>query len=155
MGILHNLKLKLAPPKISDLDFGTLLFTLVPEAPEESYWECEWTFPKTGSKVTILLPGTDSGPMPEARQFFLTLPGRYEQILSAARPKLEEAFEIWVPQGSPADVFTAVKLLGFGVEDPKAQIVQWNAEFETIGETWLGITIPFVGNEAQEAIVDT
>jgi len=28
-------------------------------------------------------------------------------------------------------------------------------EFETTGEKWLGITIPFIGDIAQEAIVDT
>ena len=55
----------------------------------------------------------------------------------------------------PQDIFTVVKLAGFGVENPKAQPVEWDVSFETTGEKWLGITIPFVGDMAQEALVNT
>lgn len=155
MGILHNLKLRFSPPKITDPDFGSLLFILIPNAPDKSYWECEWTFPKTGKVITIALPEGKDGPTPEARQFYLSLPGRFEQILAAARPHLEEVFRKWLKQDLPQDIFTVVDLGGFGVEDPKAQPVEWDVEFETTGEKWLGITIPFVGDAAQKAVVDT
>jgi hypothetical protein len=127
----------------------------VPNAPEKSYWECEWTFPKTGNVISIGLPGGESGPMPESRQFYLGLPVRFEEILSAARPKLAQVFQIWLQKELPQDIFTVVKLAGFGLEDPKAQPVQWDISFETTGEKWLGIIIPFVGNAPQEAVVDT
>jgi len=55
----------------------------------------------------------------------------------------------------PQDIFTGVKLAGFGLEDPKEQPVQWYVGFETKGDDWLGITIPFVGDTAGKAIVDT
>jgi hypothetical protein len=153
MGILHNLKLRFSPPRMTDPDFGHLLFMFIPNAPRRSYWECEWIFPSC--MICIGLPGDESGPMPEARQFYLSLPERFEELLTAARPKLEQALNTWLQQELPQDIFTAVKLTGFGVEDPKARPAKWNIAFETTGERWLGITIPFVGDEPQEAVVDT
>ena len=155
MGILHNLKLRFSPPRIADSDFGSLLFMFIPNAPERSYWECEWIFPKTGTAISIGLPGGESGPLPEARQFYLSLPGRFEQILAAARPRLEHVFKAWLQQDLPQDIFTVVKLAGFGVENPKAQPVEWDISFETTDEKWLGITIPFIGDTPQEAVVNT
>ena len=154
MGILHNLKLRLSPPRITDPDFGRLVFIFIPNAPEQSYWECEWTFPKTGTVISIGLPGGESGPLPEARQFYLGVLERFEQILAAARPELGRVFKSWLQQDLPANIFTVVKLSGFGVEDLKTQPIDWDISFETTGEKWLGITIPFVGDEAQEAVVD-
>ena len=155
MGFLHNLKLRFAPPRLADPDFGTLLFMFIPAAPERSYWECEWQFPKTGTLISIGLPGGERGPLPESRQFCLCLAERYEQILAAARPKLEEAFRDYLQQDLPPDVFKVAKLAGFGVEDPKAQPMKWDIAFETTGERWLGISIPFVGDTPQVAVVDT
>jgi hypothetical protein len=155
MGILHNLKLRFSPPRISDPDFGSLLFMFIPNAPERSYWECEWKFPKTGTVVSVGLTGGEGGPLPEAREFYLRLPGRFEQILAAARPKLEQVFKTWLQQELPRDIFTVVKLAGFGVEDLKAQPLHWDISFETTGAKWLGIIIPFEGDAAQEPVVDT
>lgn len=155
MSIFHNLKLRFSPPKISDADFGSLLFMFIPNAPDRSYWECEWTFPKTGTQISIGLPGGESGPLPEARQFYLGLPERFNQILSATRPELELVFRKWLQQDLPQDIFTVVKLAGFGLEDAKTHPVHWDIAFETTGDKWLGITIPFVGDIAQKATVDT
>ena len=55
----------------------------------------------------------------------------------------------------PADMFSELKLTGFSVDDPKARPIQWCVWFETTGEKWLGITIPFVEEAAGEAEVDT
>lgn len=155
MGILHNLKMRFSPPRISDPDFGSLLFMFIPNAPERSYWECEWKFPKTGTEISIALPGGESGPLPEAREFYLSLPGRFEQILAAARPQLQDVFRTWLEQDLPQDIFTVVKLAGFGVEDLKAQPLDWDISFETTGGKWLGIIIPFHGDTPQKAVVDT
>lgn len=155
MGILHNLKLRLSPPRITDPDFGRLIFIFIPNEPEQSYWECEWTFPKTGTVISIGLRGGESGPLPEARKFYLGVLERFEQILAAARPELGRVFKSWLQQDLPANIFTVVKLSGFGVEDLKTQPIEWDVSFETTGEKWLGITIPFVGDEAQEAVIDT
>src|SRR5205823_5310025 len=110
MSILRNLKLRFSPPRIADPDFGSLLFMYVPSAPERSYWEGEWIFPKTGTPVSIGLDGGESGPLPEARQFYLSLPSRFEQILAAARPKLELVFKDWLQEELPRDIFSAVKI---------------------------------------------
>jgi hypothetical protein len=155
MGILKNLKLRFSPPRITDADFGSLLFMFIPNAPERSYWECEWKFPTTGTEISIGVPGGESGPLPVARQFYLSLPGRFEQILAAARPQLQEVFRTWLQQDLPQDIFTVVKLAGFGLDDARAQPVQWDISFETTGDKWLGIIIPFVGDTAQKATVDT
>jgi hypothetical protein len=155
MGIPHNLKLRFSPPRITDPDFGSLLFVFIPNAPETSYWECEWKFPKTRTEISIDLPGGESGPLPEARQFYLSLPERFEQILAAARPQLQNVFRSWFQQDLPRDIFTVIKLAGFGLEDVKAQPVRWDISFETTGDMWLGIKIPFIGDTAQEPTVDT
>jgi hypothetical protein len=127
----------------------------IPNAPERSYWEGEWLFPKTRSTISIALPGGEDGPLAESRQFYLDLPGRFEQVLSAARPKLAEVFRNWLNQELPQDIFAVVKLAGFDIEDPKAQPLEWDISFETTGEKWLGIVIPFQGGTPQEAVVDT
>jgi hypothetical protein len=157
MGILHNLKLRFSPPRITDPDFGSLLFMFIPNAPERSYWEGEWTFPETGGMVSIGLPGGECGPMSEARQFYLNLPGRFEELLATARPKLEEVLKSWLEQELPQNIFVAVKLTGLGIENLGAGQVEWNIGFETIGEKWLGITVRFVGDEPRDgqAVVDT
>ncbi len=155
MSIFHNLKLRLSPLRINDPDFGPLLFIFIPNAPDQSYWEGEWTFPKTGSKISIGLPGDEHGPHSAARQFYLKLPGRFEQIISAARPELQKVLSKWRQQDLPPDIFTVITLTGFGLENPKEQPLRWDISFETTGDTWLSITIPFVRDTAQPSIVDT
>jgi len=155
MGLLHSLKLRFSPPRVNDPDFGRLLFMYIPNAPERSYWECEWTFPKTSTVISIGLPGGENGPFPDSRQFYLDLPGRFDQILAQIRPKLAKVFKTWLQQDLPQDIFTVVKLAGFSLEDPTVRPLQWDISFETTGEKWLGITVPFEGDTPQEAVVDT
>lgn len=153
--MLYNLEMRVFPPRISDPDFGSLRFMFIPNAPERSYWECEWKFPKTGTEIYICLPGGESGPSPEVRQFYLSLPERFEEILVAARPKLQEVFRTWFQQDLPQDIFTVVEFTGIGLKDVKTEPVQWDISFETTGDEWLGITIPFVGDIPQQVVVDT
>jgi hypothetical protein len=155
MGFLRNVKLWRHPPKIRDPEFGELVFMHSSNAPQRSYWECEWKFPKTGTNVSIALRGGESGPTRDARHFYLGLPGRFEQIIEASRPRLERVFREWLNQLLPTDIFSVLKLSGFGVEDLVAEPIRWDVSFETTGDKWLGITIPFVGDIAMEAEVDT
>ena len=155
MSFLQRLKLRFSPPRRVDPDFGDLLFMYVPNAPERSYWECEWKFPRTGDVVSIALPGTESGPLPESRAFYLALPDRFEAILEAARPQLSQVFRSSLNRDLPENLFSELKLAGFSVEDPKATPVVWDIAFETTVGRWLGIAIPFVGETAQEPTVDT
>jgi len=155
MGFLRNFRLWLRPLRMSDPEFGNLLFIPIAKAPERSYWECEWTFPKTGTVVFIALRGGESGPTQEVRRFYLGLPARFEQIVTACRPRLEKVFRHWLDQPLPGDIFSTLKLSGFGVEDPTQRPVRWVVSFETIGNKWLGITIPLVAETAMEAEVDT
>jgi len=155
MSVLNNLKLWLSPPRMTDPDFGKLIFMHMGKHPERSYWECEWTFPATGEVVGITLRGGESGPNADARQFYLALPSRYESILKACRPRLEQVFRDWRTQPLPQDIFTVVKLMSFGVENPQERPVQWDVGFETTDDDWLGITIPFVGDTAMDPVVDT
>jgi hypothetical protein len=155
MGFLHNLKLWLTPPRRTDPDFGKLIFMHNAKHPERSYWECEWTFPATGGVVGIALRGGESGPNADARQFYLALPARYESILKACHPRLEQVSRDRRNQQLPQDIFAVVKLTGFGVENPQEQPIRWDVWFETADDDWLGITIPFVGDTAMEPAVDT
>jgi hypothetical protein len=155
MSFLKNLKLRFAPPRIDDPDFGSLLFMFIPNAPERSYWECEWRFPNTGTVISIALPGDERGPDPSGRQFYLGLPARFEGILAAARPKLQAVFREWLNQELPQDIFTVTTLAGFGLDSLAPGEIEWDISFETTGDKWLGIVIPFIGQTPQAAIVDT
>jgi hypothetical protein len=155
MSVLRNLRLWLFPLRMADPDFGMLVFMYTSKRPERSYWECEWTFPKTNTVVVIAIRGSERGPLPEARQFYLSLPGRFEQVLNACRPGLERVFNDWLHQPLPSDVFSLVTLSGFDLDDPNEQPARWEVSFETRGANWLGITVPFVGDTAMEALVDT
>ena len=165
--LLHHLRLRFFPLRRLDPDFGTLLFIFIPNAPERSYWEGAWIFPKTGDLVGIGLDGDETGPFDGSRQFFLSLPDRFDFILAAVRPKLTQVFAEWLQQDLPTDMFSAVKLSGFGFDianrgtgpdaltDISSGQMTWDVTFETTGNRWLGITIPFAGDEPTEPIVDT
>jgi hypothetical protein len=155
MKILKSLALRLRPPKINDPDFGQLTFMYISNHPERSYWEGEWVFPPTKSMVSIGLDGDESGPTPETRKWHLELPARFHRILELARPELAKVFKMWLQHELPKDIFTAVKLSGFGVENPKSHPVEWDISFETTGDKWLGINIPFANDKPGEAVVDT
>jgi len=155
MSFLKSLKLRFSPPRLSDADFGNLLFMYIANAPERSYWECEWKFPRTGTIISIAIPGDDTGPDSRARKFFLALPTRFESIVAACRPQLQEVFSHWLQRDLPADIFSVVKLAGFDLEDPQETLPKWDIAFETTGDKWLGIRIPFVGEVPQKAVVDT
>jgi hypothetical protein len=140
---------------MTDPDFGNLTFMHIEKHPERSYWECQWTFPATGTVIRIALPGGQSGPENDARQFYLGLPARFDSILSACCAKLEQVFRDWRDGYVPQDLFAAVKLTGFGLEDPFEKPIRWDVAFETTDDDWLAITIPFVGDTPQEPVVDT
>jgi len=155
MNIFKSLKLQFRLPKIEDSDFGQLTFMYISNHPERSYWEAEWKFPPTGNSIAIGLDGDESGPRPDTRDWHLALPARFEEILSLAKPELAKVLKTWLEMDLPQDIFTVVKLSGFDLEDPRGKPVKWGISFETTGDKWLSITIPFVGNEAKEPVIDT
>ena len=155
MGLLKELGLRLHPPTLEDPDFGRLQYMYIPRDPSLSYWEGEWVFPPTGTKVAISLPGSVDGPIESGRQFYLSLPARFEDILRSVRPALEGVFGRWLERTMDPDIWREVTLAGFSVDDPDAVPTAWDVSFETTGEKWLGITIPFMGDDPHEAIVDT
>jgi len=144
MRFLYDLKLLLAPPKITDPVFGRLTFIHIAKHPERSYWEGNWTFPSTGYPVGVYPCGGVNGPSEEAREFYLSLPDRFDQILNLCRPTLANVFREWLDRDLPNDILGELRLAGFGVDDPKKHPLRWDVSFETTGEKWLGITIPFV-----------
>lgn len=155
MGLLEELRLRFRPPALEDPDFGRLLYLYIPRNPSASYWEGEWLFPPTRSKVAISLPGTLEGPLDSGRVFYLALPARFDQLIERVRPVLDQVSREWLGRPLRADLWADVKLAGFGVENPNVVPIAWDVGFETVGEKWLGITIPFVGDEPQEPVIDT
>ena len=155
MSILQFLKKRFSPLRITDPDFGSLLYMRIPNAPERSYWECEWNFPRTGTVISISLPGDESGPWEESRQFYFEAVERFDQVLAAVRPQLEAVFMDWLNQELPEYIFSELKLAGFDLQESRTQPVKWDISFETTGKKWLGISIPFEGESPGEATVDT
>ena len=156
MSLLHDLKLRFSPPRLDDPDFGELRYMYISAAPERSYWEsAHWLFTPTGKEVEIDLPGSESGPLPEARQFYLTLPAQFPRLLELARPALDRVFHAWYARPVSHDIWQDVKLAGFGLEDPRATPVQWSMFFEATGAKWLGIIVPFRDEIPGSEVVDT
>lgn len=155
MGFLRSLRLQFCPLKKDDSDFGKLLYMYISNHPERSYWECEWKFPPTGTIISISLPGNEAGPYSESRAFYKEIIAKYETILRTVRPQLSIVFKEWLNKELPEDIFSELKLAGFGLDDGKSNPIRWDISFETTGNKWLGIMIPFEGEIPQKAVVDT
>ncbi|MCU0694287.1 MAG: hypothetical protein MUF54_23095 [Polyangiaceae bacterium] len=153
--MIDRLKLRFRPPRLDDPEFGPLLFMYIANDPDRSYWEAEWLFPPVGYRVSIGLPGNASGPLPESRSFLLARVAEFDRTMELVRPLLDSVFREWLRRPLGLDTWANVKLAGFGFEDPRAEPVEWDVAFETTGERWLGITVPFVGNSPQDPVVDT
>ena len=155
MGVLKELRLRLRPPVLQDPDFGRLVYMYIGNDPSRSYWEGEWLFPPTGTTVSIALPGTADGPVASGRAFYLSMPGRFDRIMELVRPTLDRVFRECFGRPVAADLWSDVKLGGFDIEDPDGVPTAWNVGFESLGDTWLGITVPFLDEQPQEPTVDT
>ena len=127
----------------------------ISNAPQNSYWEGEWLFAPTGTTVSIGLAGDETGPLPEARAFYLAIPARFPHLINLARPRLDAVFREWYNRPVAADLWQDVKLAGFGLEDPRSKPVEWDMSFEALGAKWLGITVPFRGDQPGDPVVDT
>ncbi|HMH15759.1 MAG TPA: hypothetical protein VK578_21845 [Edaphobacter sp.] len=149
------MKLWLAPPKIVDPVFGKLTFMHISKHPERSYWEGEWKLPGSDYSVEVFLRGGEDGPREDSRNFYVNLPNRIQQILEQCRSPLAKVFREWLNREMPKDIFSELKLASFGVDDPDGRPLLWSVSFETTGEKWLGITIPFVDDVAGDAEIDT
>jgi hypothetical protein len=144
------------PPKIQDPDFGELIFMFISNAPKRSYWEGEWLFPPANTKIGITLDGDEYGPNQDARKWYLDyIPSRYDEMKKMISPILKIALRKWTNENIEGDVYRYVKLVGIGVENSKVDPTKWDISFETTGKKWLFISIPFIGNDPQEAEIDT
>lgn len=152
---LHNLKVWVSPPTITDPLFGKLIFMHIEKHPERSYWEGKWELPGTGYPVEVFLAGGEDGPVEAARSFYLTLPDRFERIIEQCRPLLARVFSEWLNRDLPTDLFSELNVAAFNVDDPKEHPLRWSVSFETTGAKRLGITIPFVDDVAGDAEVNT
>lgn len=155
MGWFDRWKWALRPLRREDPEFGALVFQYVPNDPERSYWEAQWTFPPVGYPISISLPGGPEGPNEGGRAFFLALVARFDGLLPRLRPGLEAVFRAWLERPLAADPWRDLVLSGFDVERPTAVPVEWEVSFETTGSKWLGITIPMRGDTPGEPVVDT
>jgi hypothetical protein len=155
MGLFRHFLRRFVPPRMDDPQFGPLIYMHIPNAPERSYWEGEWVFPPTGTKVAIGLVGTSEGPREDARVFYLALPSRFAMLLDRVRPRLDDVFRGCLDRPLAADLWQDVTLSGIALEDPAASPVLWDLAFETTGKRWLGIAIPFRDDEPQEPVIET
>ena len=140
MGLLKELRLRFRPPRMEDPDFGVLLYMHIPQAPANSYWEGEWLFPATRTKVAIALPGGLDGPDIKARAFYLELSTQFDHVVKQVWPALDRVFREWIGRPLDTDLWKDVRLSGFGVEPLNSVPITWDVMFETTGEKWLAIT---------------
>ncbi|HET9887185.1 MAG TPA: hypothetical protein VFR10_06690 [bacterium] len=155
MKLLQRILAPFIPPVLVDPDFGALLYMNIPRNPSKSYWECEWMFPPTKSRIAIALPGGPDGPAAASREFYLKLREDFPRVLELARPKVNQAILDWLNRPLNTDLWIDVKLSGFGIDDLEANPPDWEMSFETTGEKWISITIPFKGEVPGDPIIDT
>jgi hypothetical protein len=156
MNFFKSLQLRFFPPKKRDPIFGNMTFMYISNNPEQSYWECEsWKFPPTNSRIGIGLPGDESGPREEARQFYLAKGEHFKSLVNEAMPKISTAYLEFAGKELKGDLFKTFKLAGFDIEELGKGKPEWSMSFETRKGTWLFITIRFKGDSAFQAVVDT
>jgi hypothetical protein len=68
---------------------------------------------------------------------------------------LAKAWRVWYEAELPEDIFDCLRLSSFQVEDPDARPLRWDVMFETTGEKWLAMSIPFIDDVPQKAVVDS
>lgn len=139
-----------APP-LTDPDFGPLQFVHDSDDPGASFWRADWTFPATGTVIGIVLPGGKDGPRVVAREFYLGLPDRFEQILTSIRPQLKELFGSEMGQELPQDILSAVKPMSIDLEISRGQTLLWDLTFETLDGRRSTISVSFIGDAPQDA----
>jgi len=150
MGLLNPLGFRIGRTVLDDPAFGRLVFIDGPKP----YWEGDWLFPFTGTRIAIGLTGSVEGPNESARAFYLALPDRFDSIVTTVRPILDGVFRELLDRPLD-DMWRDVKLAAIAVEDPDAVPILWDVAFETLGKKWLGIAIPFVDHEPQDPVIDT
>jgi hypothetical protein len=155
MKLLNRLLAPFLPPAIEDSDFGTLHFVHVPRNPAKSYWECEWLFQPTNTRIPIALAGGDEGPTTAARNFYLQLRDEFPRILNVARPKINRAILDWLNRPLNTNLWEDVRLHGFSADDLEANPIEWHISFETTGSKWISIKVPFRGDVPQEPVIET
>ena len=155
LGFFERLKLGFRPLLREDPEFGSLSFVYVANRPDRSYWEAEWLFPPVGYRVAINLDGDLAGPTEEARSFYRARVIAFEETIREVRPQLEKVAIAWLDRPLAVNLWDDLKLAGLGTDDLNASPRTWDISFETTGKRWLGITVPMIGDRAQEAQVDT
>jgi hypothetical protein len=155
VGLFDKVLKRFQPLSTEDPVFGRLTYMHIKQDPSKSYWEAEYVFPPTGTVVSAGLQGNEDGPVPEARDFYLRMQERFEGIMETVMPILDQVFQEWLGRPLSADPWADIEFAGFDVDDPTEHPCKWGVMFETTGEKWLGITVPFVGEEVQPAVVDT
>ena len=135
---------------VDDPTFGRL------EYYDRSRWHGNWMFPPAGENVAIFLPGDRRGLSPGVRDFFETLPDRFDSILSTLRPRLDEIFRRWLQRPLGESLWDDLELTRLEGINPSAQPPEWNMVFELRDEhaESLWITVLLVGDSLQVAIVD-
>ena len=129
MSLLDRVLSHFRPPTLDDPDFGRLLYMHIARDPSRSYWECEWRFPPTGTHISIGLPGSKAGPLPESRAFFLALAPGFSDIMTKVRPAVDRVVREWLGRPLAVNLWEDVKLAGFGLEDPREMPTRWDVAF--------------------------
>ena len=121
----------------------------------KSYWECECVFPPTATPISVVLPGDESGPFAEARAIYLAVIEEFDELVARALPAIGKAYREWTGRALSENVRDDLELSGLAIDSPFADgLSRWQVTFETVGEQWIGITIPFIDGIPQEAVVD-
>lgn len=153
--LFQRLKLLFAPPKKSDPIFGDIVFMYNSKKPSNSYWECDgWRFAPANAKIFVALPGDESGPTEKGRQFYLQLASRFPALIKAAASSLAIVYKEWIGADLPEDIFKALKLTSFSMDDIEGKTEKWSMSFETRGKKWISITVPFQGDIPGKSFVD-
>ena len=88
-------------------------------------------------------------------EFYLELSTQFDHVVKQVSPALDRVFREWIGRPLDTDLWKDVRLSGFGVEPLNSVPITWDVMFETTGEKWLAITVPFVGDSPQDPVVDT
>ena len=122
--MLHWLRSRFGPRRISDPVFGSLVYM-------GGYWEGAGYFPPTQQEVEWFVTAGDSGPGPTQRLLFRQISERYAQLEPSVYGTLATHVAKWAEPSSAAPLSNVLRLSGLSVPEKESEDMEWELMFES------------------------
>lgn len=142
---------------IKDPDFGFISYEPPYKEGDEGFWQMydDWEHPESNAKVGCsAIPGDETGPFQEARQFLLSKRNNLGGLWSLCHDELIKAIERWYQKEDTKDPKEIYYLSSLSVESSKCD--EWEVSFEAKDQYfWTFTSFQIKGNTIVGNTTDT